>query len=122
MDSTGHNRLTDIAFLLNNSRCGTKITHEAAGSESVQKEALIQLHMLMMQVKKCCETISNDEIPSGRYDALEISPLHIHKDKNAHKIALLTLGDEIVCHIHRHSMQMMKYPSGNGATKASVEH
>ena len=88
----------------------------------MQKEELIHLHMLMMHVKKCCESISNNEIPSERYKSLEISPHHIHKEKKAHKIALLTLSDEIVTHLHKQSMHGMNYPSGNASTQAAAEH
>ena len=88
----------------------------------MQKEELIHLHMLMMHIKKCCESISNNEIPSERYKSLEISPLHIHKEKKAHKIALLTLSDEIVTHLHKQSIRVMNYPSDNASTKAAAEH
>jgi hypothetical protein len=88
----------------------------------VHKEELIHLHTLMMQVKKCCESIANDEIPSERYKSLEITPLHIHKEKEAHKIALLTLGDEIVAHLHKQSIHVMHYPSDNPSTQAAAEH
>ena len=50
----------------------------------------------MMHIKKYYENITNDEIPTKRYTALEISPVHIHKNKKCHKDAILTLGDEIV--------------------------
>lgn len=88
----------------------------------MQKEELIHLHMLMMHIKKCCESMSNNEIPSERYNSLEISPLHIHKEKKAHKIALFTLSDEIVTHLHKQSMHVMNYPSDNALTKAAAEH
>lgn len=88
----------------------------------MHKEELIHLHTLMMQVKKCCESIANDEIPSERYDSLEITPLHIHKEKKAHKIALLTLGDEIVAHLHRRSIHLMNSPPDNASTQAAAEH
>ena len=87
----------------------------------MQKEELIHLHILMMQIKKCCESFSNNEIPSERYNALDISPFHIHKEKNAHKIALLTLSEEVVTHLHKQSMQVMNYPSDNASTKATAE-
>ena len=88
----------------------------------MQKEELIHLHMLMMHIKKCCESISNNEIPSERYKSLDISPLHIHKEKQAHKIAILTLSDEIVTHLHKQSIHVMNYPSDNASTKAAAEH
>jgi hypothetical protein len=88
----------------------------------MQKDELIHLHMLMMHVKKCCESMTKEEIPSERYDSLDITPLHIHKDKKAHKDALLTLGDEIVTHIHKRPVHMMNYPSDNASTKVTAQH
>ncbi|MDD1699799.1 MAG: UPF0058 family protein [Methanoregula sp.] len=88
----------------------------------MQKEELIHLHMLMMHIKKYCESMTKEEIPSERYDSLEISPLHIHKEKKAHKDALLTLGDEIVTHIHRRSIHIMNNSSGNISTKIAAQH
>ncbi len=52
--------------------------------------------MLMVQIKKYYESVSNNTVPTDEYDALSISPIHIHKNKNLHRIALLTLGNEIV--------------------------
>ena len=65
----------------------------------MKKRELLHLHMLMFHIRMYCEGITHDEIRTGRYNSLGISPLHIHKDKNAHKEALLTLGDEIVSQI-----------------------
>lgn len=67
--------------------------------DSVQKEELLHLHMLLIHVKKYYENLTSDEIFTDRYNALTISPVHIHKNKILHKKAILTLGDEIVSHI-----------------------
>jgi hypothetical protein len=67
--------------------------------DSVQKEELLHLHMLMIHVKKYIENITNQEISAKNYHSLEISPVHIHKNKKCHKEAILSLGDEIVSHI-----------------------
>ncbi|MGA2912466.1 MAG: UPF0058 family protein [Methanoregula sp.] len=88
----------------------------------MQKDELLHLHMLMIHIKKYYEYITNDEIPSERYNSLEISPVHIHKDKKAHKDALLTLGDEIVTHIHRQSMHVVNYSPDIASTKVAAEH
>ncbi|MDO5844069.1 MAG: UPF0058 family protein [Methanocorpusculum sp.] len=61
----------------------------------MQKEELLHLHMLMVQIKKYYEFVSNNTVPTEEYDALHISPIHIHKNKNLHRVALLTLGNEI---------------------------
>ncbi|MFY9799684.1 MAG: UPF0058 family protein [Methanoregula sp.] len=99
-----------------------KNTNEVTESDSVQKEELIHLHTLMMQIKKCYESVANDEIPSERYNSLKITPLHLHKEKKAHKAAILTLGDEIVTHIHRQSIPMMNHSPDNTSTKVVAQH
>jgi hypothetical protein len=93
----------------------------ARDGDSVQKEELLHLHMLMIHIKKYCENITNDEIHSERYSSLEISPGHLHKDKKAHKDALLTLGDEIVTHIHEQSRLPVICFSVTPATKVATE-
>ena len=66
----------------------------------MQKEELLHLHMLMVQVKKYYESVSGNNVQTAEYDALQISPIHIHKNKNLHRVALLTLGNEIVSEMH----------------------
>jgi len=65
--------------------------------------------MLIFLIKMYFEGITNNEILTERYNSLEISPFHIHKDKNAHKNALLTLGEEIVSHIHYQTLPAVNY-------------
>ncbi|MCX6681963.1 MAG: UPF0058 family protein [Methanoregula sp.] len=88
----------------------------------MQKEELLHLHMLMIHIKKYYEGITSDEIPTNRYKSLAISPVHIHKDKKAHKEALLVLGDEIVTHIHGHRMPVVAYSSLAASTRVAAEH
>jgi hypothetical protein len=90
--------------------------------DSVQKTELLHLHMLMFHLKMYFEGIPHDEIHTGRYNSLEISPLHIYKDKKAHKDALLTLGDEIVNHIHGQQMPVVNYSSEPASQKVAAEH
>jgi hypothetical protein len=81
--------------------------------------------MLMVHIRKYYEGITNEEIETERYCALQISPVHIHKDKKAHKEALLTLGEEIVDHIHgHHRVQVVNYSAKTAAasTQVAVEH
>jgi hypothetical protein len=75
----------------------------------VQKEELLHLHMLMFHIKMYFEGITNDEIRTERYNSQKISPFHIHKDKKAHKDALLTLGDEIVSHMIGQTLPDVNY-------------
>lgn len=68
----------------------------------MQKEELIHMHMLMVQVKKYYESVTGNTVNTDEYEALSISPIHIHKNKNLHRIALLTLGNEIVAEMKSH--------------------
>lgn len=78
--------------------------------------------MLMVHIKKYYENITNDEIPTERYNALEISPVHIHKNKKCHKDAILALGDEIVTHVKLQQPMMVDYTSDAAQGKIAVEH
>jgi len=78
--------------------------------------------MLMVHIKKYYENITNDEIPTERYDALEISPVHIHKNKKCHKDAILALGDEIVTHVKLQQPVMVDYTADTVQGKIAVEH
>lgn len=78
--------------------------------------------MLMIHIKKYYEGITNDEIPTSRYSSLAISPVHIHKDKKAHKEALLVLGDEIVSHIRGHRMPVVTYSSTAASPRVAAGH
>ena len=88
----------------------------------MQKEELLHLHMLMIHIKKYYEGMNNDEIRTERYSSLEISPVHIHKDKKAHKDALLTLGNEIVNHIHGQPLPVVNYSQESAIQKVAAEH
>ena len=79
------------------------------GCDSVQKEELLHLHMLMFHIRMYFEGIIHDEIRTERYNSLGVSPLHLHKDRKAHKDALLTLGDEIVSHILGQKLPVVNY-------------
>ncbi len=66
----------------------------------MQKEELLHIHMLLVQIKKYYEHTNHTPIPTDEYDALSISPMHIHKNKNLHRVAVMTLGNEIVVKMH----------------------
>jgi len=99
-----------------------KKKNQLGEGDSVQKEELLHLHMLMIHIKKYYEGVTREEIGTDRYNSLEISPVHIHKDKKAHKDALLTLGDEIVAHIHGHRLAVVNYSTESASTKVAAEH
>jgi hypothetical protein len=77
--------------------------------ENVQKEELLHLHMLLVHVKKYYEKSRGGEITTSAYDALGISPVHIHKNKICHKKAILTLGEEIVQHLRQQQPPMVEF-------------
>ncbi len=63
----------------------------------MQKEELLHLHMLLVHIRKYYEsTTGGEDVPTDQYNALHISPVHIHKNKVTHKKAILTLGSEII--------------------------
>lgn len=78
--------------------------------------------MLMIHIKKYYETITNEEIQTKRYKSLEISPVHIHKNKKCHKDAILALGDEIVTHIRSSQMVPVGYTTDTASEKVAAEH
>ena len=78
--------------------------------------------MLLVHVKKHYEGITGDEIPTDRYNSLEISPVHIHKNKICHKKAILTIGEEIVQHMRQHCMLVMDYTQETASEEIAVEH
>ena len=90
--------------------------------ESVQKEELLHLHMLMIHIKKYYEGITEEEISTDRYSSLEISPVHIHKNKKCHKDAILVLGDEIVTHIRSRTPLRMDYTAETASESVAIEH
>lgn len=88
----------------------------------MQKEELLHLHMLMVHIKKYYEHISDDTVPTERYDTLDVSPVHIHKNKKSHKDALLVLGEEIVSHVRSHKTPIVEYSSDMVAESVAIEH
>ena len=86
----------------------------------MQKEELLHLHCLMIHIKTYVETVTSEEIHSERYSSLGTTSSHLHKDKKSHKDALLTLGDEIVTHIHRQSIPVVNYSSDTASTQVAA--
>ncbi len=62
----------------------------------MHKDELIQLHTLMVQIKKYFEH-SGLSYSFNEYDSLCISPLHVHRSKTEHKHAIFVLGSDIAC-------------------------
>ncbi|HDN96150.1 MAG TPA: UPF0058 family protein [Thermoplasmatales archaeon] len=62
----------------------------------MQKEELIQLHTLFVQIKKEIERQCKDLNGAFKeYEKLGVLPHHVHKSKSAHKKAIFILGKEI---------------------------
>ena len=60
----------------------------------MHKDELIQLHTLMAQMKSCLEEkgFMNE---FSAYDSLAISPVHVHRSKAEHKLAIFVLGNSL---------------------------
>ena len=78
--------------------------------------------MLMIHIRKYYEGVTGEEILAKRYASLEISPVHIHKNKKCHKDAILALGDEIVSHIKSRNAVKIDYTGDMLPKTAAVEH
>jgi hypothetical protein len=90
--------------------------------DGMQKEELLHLHMLLFHLKRYFEGINNNEILTERYNSLKISPVQIHRDKHAHKDAVLTLGNEIVTHIHGRQVPVVIYTPDPALLPAAAGH
>ncbi|MEM2924264.1 MAG: UPF0058 family protein [Methanocellales archaeon] len=68
----------------------------------MHKEELIHLHSLLVQIKRYFEQngIGGD---FSEYNALHISPLHIHRSKAEHKHAIFVLGTKLASLISEES-------------------
>jgi len=60
----------------------------------MQKDELIQLHAMLVQIKEFVEQ-NKEQTEFGKYYSLHICPSHIHKSKAEHKEAIFTLGKEL---------------------------
>jgi hypothetical protein len=88
----------------------------------VQKEELLHLHMLMVHIKKFYETTTGESVDTSRYVGLEVSPVHIHKNKKSHKEALLILGEEIVGSMRDQRRQVFDLTADPVIEPVAVEH
>lgn len=86
----------------------------------MQKKELLHLHMLLFSIRNYIEGITGHEILTERYNSLAITPLHIHKERNAHTDALFTLGDELVSHIHNRLPPAVNYSHESAPLPASA--
>ena len=78
--------------------------------------------MLLVHVRKYYEGVTGEEIPTEQYNTLEISPVHIHKNKICHKKAILTLGEELVQHIRHNHTSVVNYTKDTASEEIAVEH
>ncbi|HIH45021.1 MAG TPA: UPF0058 family protein [Candidatus Methanoperedenaceae archaeon] len=60
----------------------------------MQKEELIHLHALMVQMKRYFEDMGMED-RFIQYRSLQISPIHVHRSKAEHKHAIFVLGNEL---------------------------
>ena len=78
--------------------------------------------MLMIHIRKYYEGVTGEEISTKRYGSLEISPVHIRKNKKCYKDAILTLGDEIVSHLKSRTPVKIEYTGDMIPKSVAVEH
>ena len=76
----------------------------------MKKEALVQLHLLLAQLKKYCEETDLD-CKFTKYNELDISPFQVYRSKEEHKQAVFVLGTELVA-----TMAAKTHFSGNKET------
>lgn len=60
----------------------------------MHKDELIQLHTLMAQMKSRLEEKGFIH-EFSEYDSLAISPIHVHRSKAEHKLAIFVLGNSL---------------------------
>ena len=77
--------------------------------------------MLLVHVKRYYKEVTGEEMSTEQYDRIEISPVHIHKNKIFHKKAILTIGEEIVRELRIHSRPVMEYVPEPKREKVAVE-
>ncbi|HDS45205.1 MAG TPA: metal-binding protein [Methanomicrobia archaeon] len=68
----------------------------------MKKEEVIQLHVLMAQVKKFCEQHGLD-CEFSTYRELNISPFQVHRSKDEHKQAVFVLLTALVSMTAKHN-------------------
>jgi hypothetical protein len=78
--------------------------------------------MLMVHIKKFYETTTGESVDTSRYVGLEVSPVHIHKNKKSHKEALLILGEEIVGSMRDQKRQVFDMVAEPLPETVAVEH
>ncbi|HHH80055.1 MAG TPA: UPF0058 family protein [Thermoplasmatales archaeon] len=79
----------------------------------MQKDELIQLHTLMIQLRAYIEgTCGNDGSSFKEYEELDVTPYHIYKSKREHALAVFTLGKGIA--------QLLSHKGYPGFDKLSV--
>ena len=88
----------------------------------MQKEELLHLHMLLVHIKKYYESTTGEDVLTGQYNALHISPVHIHKNKITHKKAILTLGGELIHHIRENHNPYIEYHADYQSERIATEH
>ncbi len=60
----------------------------------MNKLELIKIHLILFQVKQFLE--QNHVVCNfNKYDALNVSPMHVHKSRKEHRKAILLLGKAI---------------------------
>ncbi len=78
--------------------------------------------MLLVHVRKYYENTTGEDVSTDQYNALHITPVHLHKNKVTHKKAILTLGNEIVQHIRTNHNPYVGYRADFSSGQVATEH
>lgn len=61
----------------------------------MRKQELVYLHGLLVQTRSYYESETGAVVETPTYDAMDITPTAIHRSKQDHEDAVLTLLDEL---------------------------
>ncbi len=65
----------------------------------MQKDELIQIHAVLVHVRRYLEQNNGGDGAFVEYDRLDIAPHHLHRSKREHKLAVFTLSQNIASNI-----------------------
>jgi hypothetical protein len=78
----------------------------------MKKEEWMQLHTLLVQVKRYCEEQGLD-CDFSKYNALGITPSHVYRRKGEHKQAVFVLAAEFAAMAKRSDIRSKKHSEKN---------
>lgn len=91
----------------------------------MQKDELIQIHALLVHVRRFVEATNDCNGGFTDYDALDIAPHHLQRSKRDHKLAVFTLSQDIaanICHHHSSDSRLQEILGGIATKVATSPH